>query len=136
MKEQNISNPTVEDHLNGAPQEIKDLFTILQKKIFELDQVKENSTRRYIGYNFVTSNDKPKLFVELHIQKQKKRIVLHLRPCEYVDPGNKIFPYNYIPKWPLRTGLIIVNEQDLIYSIPLIKTSYKDISSACNNIKH
>jgi len=124
-----IKKKTVEDHFSNAPQHLFGLFEFLKTKIFELDKnkVRENTTRPYIGYYFSPDPEKPRLFVEIHIQKRNQKIVLHLRPVEYKDPLGKVFDYNYIPKWPLRRGIDIFDRQDAEYCIPLIKQSYEDV---------
>jgi predicted transport protein len=122
-----LKKKTVKDHLKNAPQFLIDLFESLNRKILELDKVKDNVTGPYIGYNFLPGHKKPRLFVEVHIQKRNQKIVLHLRPVEYKDPQNKIFEYTYVPKWPLRRGVDIISEQDINYCMPLIEQSYKNV---------
>jgi predicted transport protein len=129
MQKKKSSKSTVEEHLSNAPQLLIDLFKMLKEEIIKLPNVAENPVGPYIGYKFIPDDNKEnRLFVEVHIQKRKKMIVLHLRPVEYADPENNIFQYNYVPKWPLRKGINIINEHTLNYALPFIKRSYNDVA--------
>ncbi len=124
MNDHKLSPVTIEDHVNKAPESIKGTLNLLRTKIKELENVQEYATRAYIGYKLKAYKT---LFVEMHIQTKKEQIVLHLKPVEYNDPDNKIFLYPYVPKWPLRSGINITNEEELDYALPFIKESYKAV---------
>jgi len=115
----------IDYHLENTPHAIKSILDLLRIRIKKLHNVEEYATRRYIGYKL--KGDKTRLFVEMHVQKRNKLIVLHLRPIEYNDPKKRIFSYGYSPPWPLRSGINISTQDELDYALPLVKASYKAV---------
>ena len=102
------------------------MFFILNEKIGNLDKVQAKVTDPYIGYKFI-GNKRPKLFVEIH--PQKDRIQIHLRPLEYNDPRNKITKVPDNHKWTLNKITYIYDEVDIDYVLPFIQQAYDDV---CN----
>jgi len=111
---------TIEDLLNKANDQIKEIFEELREKIFEIDEnITEKATSLYVAYR-VTKN-----FAEIHIGKNQ--IKIHLRPIVYNDPDKKVdkIPEGYNWTMDRRVYLKIPNEID--YVLSLIEQSYKDV---------
>jgi predicted transport protein len=124
MTNNKTSKITIEDHIKKA--ESRDLIDILREKIKELDNktIQKYSTKPYIGYNLTKTRT---LFVELHVQKSK--IVLHLRPIDYINSKLTICEKPSSHNWTLNKLVDIYNKNDLDFAIELIKQSYTDVLS-------
>jgi predicted transport protein len=122
MMKQKLPKPTVEDHFRNAPESLKRILGLLRIKINKLEYVQEYATRAYIGYKLKAYKT---LFVEMHIQRVKMKIVLHLRPVEYNDPSIETVPDSY--KWTLNKLLYIDYESDIDYVMNLVEQSYNNV---------
>jgi predicted transport protein len=128
MNKQRILKRTVEDHLENVPQFVVDLFGSLRKRILEFDnKVQEKARSQYIGYWYVANDQESTLFIEVHIQKRNKRLVLHLRPLDYVSRELIVTQVNDSHKWKLDRVVDVNNKVELEYVIPLVKKSYNDV---------
>jgi len=114
------SQPDLEAHLLKGNEFVRNLFYIIQEKILLLDEnidIKINNN--YIAFKV------SKIFAEVHIQKNK--ILLYLRPVEFVDPENRIEKIPDTYNWSLNQRIYINNEADIDYVMPLIEQSYRDV---------
>ena len=111
----------LEKHLNKGQPFVKELFSILQKRIFELDEsIEEKINSNYIAFKV------SKIFAEVHIQKSK--ILIYLRPVpNYKDPEKRIYQVPETYNWSLNQRIYINNESDIDYVMNLVEQSYKDI---------
>lgn len=112
---------TVDDHLAKTNDEIKELFTKLQREIFEVDnRVQEKPVTGYIGYKIRYHN-----FCTVSLYKNKLKI--HVRAPKIDDPKNmfKKVPSKYgWGKTPLWHGDI--NKESLIdYVMTVIRQGYE-----------
>jgi predicted transport protein len=115
-----VKEINLDAHLNKGLPIVKELFSILESRIFLLDEsidIKINNN--YIAFKV------SKIFAEVHIQKSK--ILLYLRPVSFNDPENRIdkIPDSY--NWSLNQRIYINNEADIDYVMPLIEQSYRDV---------
>ena len=118
--ERKIVEYNLDFHLNKGQPQVKELFFLLQGRIFELDEnIEERITSVYIGYK--VSN----LFAEVHIQKSG--ISIHLRPVAYDDPQLKVIKVPDSYRWKLNRKVFIDREDDIDYIMSLIEQSYKDV---------
>jgi predicted transport protein len=118
--EEKIVERSLEFHLKKGSSAIRELFFILQGRIFELDEgIQERITTVYVGYRVANA------FAEIHIQKNN--IAIHLRPVEYYDPESKVTKVPDSYRWKLNKRLYIDNENEVDYVMNLIEQSYKDI---------
>lgn len=122
MAKQILPKPTADSHFNNAPESLKPILDLLRIKIKNLENVQEYATKAYVGYKLVAYKT---LFVEMHIQKVKMRIVLHLRPLEYDDPSIETVPGSH--KWTLNKILYINSESDIHRVMKLIGQSYNNV---------
>ncbi|MDD2635137.1 MAG: DUF5655 domain-containing protein [Bacteroidales bacterium] len=111
---------SVEEHLRKPNDKIKELFSELRSRIFELDEnIQEKATTMYIGYRVT------KTFAEIHLGKNQ--IKMFLRPIEYNDSKDMV---NKIPdgyNWTLNQRVYLTDESQLDYVMGLIEQSYQDV---------
>ena len=115
-----INKNNLSNQLERKPQFVKDLFALLSKKIFELD---ENISRKDNPQNVAFRISKA--FAEIHFRKD--HLLVYLRAVNYDDPKEKIFKVPETHGWPLKRGVRIANEVELNYVMPFIEKSYKDV---------
>jgi len=114
------SEISINTHLNKGQPFVQELFSILQEKIFEMDEnIQEKINNNYLSYKI------SKIFVEVHIQKSK--LLLYLRPIEYNDPENRLSKVPDSFNWVLNQRLYISNNEELNYALSLVEQSYKDV---------
>jgi len=115
-----INRNNLANQLERKPQFVKELFELLSKKIFELD---ENISRKDNPQNVAFRISKA--FAEIHFRKD--HLLIYLRAVDYDDPKGKIFKVPETHGWPLKRGIRIANEDELDYVMPCIEKSYKDV---------
>ena len=126
MTKQKSPKLTVEDHLKNAPQCIVELFTVLDGKISDWNNVQWKVRGNYIGYWFVSSIKKSKLFVEVHIQS--KKVKLHIGNWDYKNPSGIII--TEVPdthKWALTKLVDLDSKSNIDSVINLVKQSYDNV---------
>lgn len=113
-------NYTIEEHLNKAGENVKELFLKLREQIKAIDEnIKEEPLKYYIAYKLTTN------FTDIEIQKNQLKVSLNVKSGELNDP----YP---IARDMKNTGhfgngdyeLKISNEADLEKAFELIKQSY------------
>lgn len=112
---------TEEDHLQGLPDEIKDLYSSLKERIMHLgDNVEIRPRKKYIGFISTTN------FVDIHPQKSQMKLWINMQKGQIDDPKQKARDVSTIGHWGNGDYEIIINSnQDLEYLITLIEQSYK-----------
>lgn len=112
---------TEEDHLNGVPDEIKELYQKFKEAILNVgDNITVKPTKWYIGFVAKTN------ISDIRIQKKALKIWLNLRIGELDDPKNLARDVSNIGHWGNGDYEIQVrDEENLEYIISLIKQSYK-----------
>lgn len=114
---------TVEDHLNGKPSKIQDLFEQLREQIFALgddESITEKANKQYISYKH------GKNFCEIWIQASKIKIWLDISIAELVDPHGLARDVSGVGHW--GTGDVEVNCEsldDVDKVMELIEQSYQ-----------
>jgi len=112
---------SIEDHLKGKPNKIKNTFDTLRNRILEIDgNIIEKPVKFYIGYKLGNRN-----FIGVHIYKSK--IVIHLvgiEKKELKDPQEIVedIPESY--GWGVQSRFSIKPGGDIEYAIFLIKQAY------------
>ena len=118
--EKPVIDLTIDDLISKTSDNMKEIFSELRRRIFELDQnIMEKATRLYVAYR-VSKN-----FAEIHIGKDQLRI--HLRPIEYEDPKAIVekIPESY--RWTMDRKIYLKKKEELDYVFGLIEQSYKDV---------
>jgi len=116
-----VKTYTLEDHLAKASEPIKDLFTKLQREIFELDsRVQEKPVSWYIGYKIRYHN-----FCSVSVYREKLRV--HTRVDKIDDPKGK---FKKIPaKWAWGKTTIwytdISKESEIDYVMMVVRQGYE-----------
>ncbi len=111
---------SLETHLNKGQPFVRQLFSILQDRIFLLDEsIEEKINNNYIAFKV------SKIFAEVHIQKSK--LLLYLRPISYSDPEERLYKVPDSYNWVLDRRVYINSEADIDYVMNLVEQSYKDI---------
>ena len=114
-----------ENHLNVASEEIKELYFQLKEKLLELDDnIEVKPLKIYIAFKSTTN------FVDIEFMKNTMKLWLNLKKGNLDDPKS-------IAKDVSSTGhhgngdyeITLTPEDDLDYSMTLIKQSYKNNSS-------
>lgn len=113
---------SVEDHLKNKSEEVKQLFSALQERIFALEseqKIEENARKHYIAYR---TN---KNFVEVKLQEKNLKICIDLEKIKLNDPKNLAKDMTGIGH--VGTGdceINLKNLDELDYVIDLIEQSY------------
>ncbi len=111
---------TVEHHIKKGSEKMREFFSELRSKIFEIDEnIKEKSTTLSITYRI------SKNFAEIYIGKNQLKI--HLRPIDYIDPENMVEQVSESYNWTMDRRVYIKNRDDIDYVFDLINQSYRDI---------
>lgn len=112
---------SVEDHLSGKSNKIKELFKELQEKILKLDdKIKEKVLKFYVAYELDRN------FAEVVIQSNGLWVHIDISKDEVEDPKNKLVNVSEKGHW--ATGdlkIRIENREDIEYAMNLIKQSYE-----------
>ncbi len=111
---------TIEHHLNGKPEKIKELFKELREKILGLDEeIKEKVLKYYIAYKL------NKNFTEIVVLR--KELVLHfdVKKSEISDPQNKLRDVSKIGHHATgRLEMRVRTVEDIEYCMNIVKQSY------------
>lgn len=112
---------SVEDHLSGKSNKIKELFKELQEKILKLDdKIKEKVLKFYIAYELDRN------FAEVVIQSSGLWIHIDISKDEVEDPKNKLVDVSEKGHWATGNLKIrIENHEDIEYAMNIIKQSYE-----------
>lgn len=109
---------TLKDHRNKAKEKGNKLLDKLREKVFELgNDIMEGFTPEYVKY-FITT-----VFLTVHVRRNWLIINLRVNEKTFIDPKNlaKDISKN---KWSVTREMKISNEEELEYSIQLIKQAY------------
>lgn len=112
---------SVEDHLNGKSDKVKELFKDLQERILKLDEkIKEKALKFYVAYELDRN------FAEVVIQANGLWVHLDIAKEEANDPENKLVDVSEKGHWATGDLKIRVDSiEDLEYAMTLIKQSYE-----------
>ena len=112
---------SVEDHLNGKSDKIKELFNELREKILKIDdKIKEKSLKFYVAYELDRN------FAEVVIQANGLWIYIDISKEEAEDPQNKLVDVSEKGHWTTGDVKIRVeNHEDIEYAMSIITQSYE-----------
>ncbi|MDD5015277.1 MAG: endonuclease NucS [Atribacterota bacterium] len=123
IKKTNISYKeySVEDHLRGKPDKVKELFNELQERILKLDEkIKEKVLKLYVAYGL------DKNFVEIIIQANGLWVHVDISKEEVTDPENKLIDLSEKGHWATGASRSRVDKiEDIDYCMGIIKQSYE-----------
>jgi len=113
---------SIEDHLEGKPKEIFEIYHHFRNKIFELgNNINEVATKSYIAYRNPRIN-----FVTFHVYKTKLRVSL------IIDDKNLKDPKKIVRKYPSSYGFAknlkyfeFNLDSDFDYALGLISQAYE-----------
>jgi len=113
---------SVEDHLSGKSDKVKELFNELQERILKLDEkIKEKILKYYVAYEL------DKNFTEVVIQANGLWVYVDITKEEVSDPENKLIDVSEKGHW--ATGKLKVrvdNIEDIYYCMSIIQQSYEN----------
>jgi len=109
-----------EDHLNGLPGEIVELYQELKDRVLGLgENIEVRPRKKYVG--FVASSN----FVDVHPQKSQLKLWINMMKGELDDPKKVARDVSSIGHWGNGDYEVIVKSaDDLYYLMSLIKQSY------------
>lgn len=116
-----VKTYTLDDHLAKANESIKELFSKLQREIFELDsRVQEKPVSWYVGYKIRYHN-----FCSVSIYKEKLRVYTRVEKID--DPKGK---FRKVPaKWAWGKTTIwytdISRENEIDYVMTVVRQGYE-----------
>lgn len=111
---------TEEDHLNGKSDEIKEIYTLLRDKIFEMGDIDIEPKKLYIAFKGKRN------IVDMKIQKTKIRVYINVKKGTLEDPYNISEDISGIGKHGNGDySVYIFSEEDIEKVIPLIRQSIK-----------
>lgn len=110
-----------EDHLEGIPDEIKELYSKFKNAILNIaDGIVVKPTKWYIGFKAKTN------FTDIHIQKKALKMWINLFQDELDDPRQLVKDVTNIGHWGNGDYEIqIKDDENLEYIISLVKQSYR-----------
>jgi predicted transport protein len=118
----NYKKYSVEDHLRGKSDKVKELFNELQEKILKLDEkIKEKILKRYVAYELDRN------FAEIIIQANGLWVHVDMSKEEITDPGNKLIDISEKGHW--ATGNLkmrVEKNDDIKYCMKIVEQSYKN----------
>jgi predicted transport protein len=113
---------SVEDHLSGKSDKVKELFNELQERILKLDEkIKEKILKYYVAYEL------DKNFTEVVIQANGLWVYVDITKEEVSGPENKLIDVSEKGHW--ATGKLKVrvdNIEDIYYCMSIIQQSYEN----------
>lgn len=111
---------TEEDHLNGLPNEIVELYRTLKERVLALgDNIEVRPRQLYIGFIAGTN------FVDVHIQKNQLKLWINLSKGELEDPKKMARDVSEVGHWGNGDYQIsLESSEPLDYLMTLIKQSY------------
>lgn len=109
-----------EDHLDGLPSEIVELYQELKDRVHGLgENIEVRPRKKYVG--FVASSN----FVDVHPQKSQLKLWINMMKGELDDPKKVARDVSSIGHWGNGDYEVIVKSaDDLYYLMSLIKQSY------------
>jgi len=112
---------TVEDHLKGKPDRIKELFRELQERILKLDdKINEKALKYYVAYELNRN------FAEVVIQDKGLWVHVDIDKAEVNDPKNKLVDVTDKGHWATGNLKMRVDAlEDINYCMDIIKQSYE-----------
>jgi predicted transport protein len=112
---------TIEDHLRGKPDKVKELFKELQEKILKIDdKINEKVLKLYIAYE-LNSN-----FASIILQEKGLKVHVNIDKAEVNDPKHKLEDVSEKGHWGtgnLRMRVDVL--EDIDYCMSIIKQSYE-----------
>lgn len=113
---------SIEDHLRGKSDKVKELFNELQERILKLDEkIKEKILKYYVAYEL------DKNFTEVVIQANGLWVHVDTSKEEVTDPENKLINVSEKGHWATGTLKVrIDNIEDIDYCMGIIKQSYEN----------
>ena len=116
-----IKTYTKERHLKNIPEDVKELYELLESRILEIgDDITVKPTKWYIGFIARTN------FVDIRIQRKGLKVWLNLKKGELKDLQGIARDVSNIGHWGNGDyELYINNESNLEYIMDLIKQSYE-----------
>jgi len=116
---------TEEDHLQGTPVKIKEVYSELKEKILDLgENIEIRPRKNYIG--FITSTN----FVDIHLQKSQIKLWINLSKGELEDTKKMTRDVSNVGHWGNGDyEITLKGGEDINYLIILIEQSYKKHSS-------
>ena len=124
IKKTNVSYKeySVEDHLRGKTDKLKELFNELQERILKLDEkIKEKVLKFYVAYELDRN------FAEIVIQTNGLWVYIDISKEEITDSENKLIDVSEKGHW--ATGNLrvrVVKIDDIEYCMGIIEQSYKN----------
>lgn len=116
-----IKSYTENDHLDGKPSKVKELYETLKNEILNIGDITLKPTKKYIAYTAGKRN-----IVDLIIQSNKIKVYINLKFNEIDDPKKIVRDMTNVGSWgngDCETMLQDIEEID--YLLILIKQSYK-----------
>lgn len=112
---------SVEDHLKGKSEKVKELFKDLRERILQIDdKIKEKALKLYVAYQLDRN------FTEVVIQSNGLWIYLDISKEEVSDPEHKLVDVSDKGHWATGNLKIRIDKpEDLDYAMNLIKQSYE-----------
>jgi len=124
IKKTNVSYKkySVEDHLRGKSDKVKELFNELQERILKLDEkIKEKILKLYVAYEL------DKNFAEVIIQANGLWVHVDISKEEVTDQENKLIDLSEKGHWATGSLKIRVdNIEDIDYCMDIIQQSYEN----------
>jgi len=113
---------TVEQHLDGKSNKVKELFKELEESILGFDSsIEEKPLKWYIAYKL------NKNFAEVVIQSKGLKVYLDINKAEINDPKDKLEDLSDKGHWATgKLKMKVENSEDIKYYIDLIKQSYEN----------
>ena len=111
---------SVEDHLSGKSDKVKELFNELQEKILKIDEkIKEKVLKFYVAYELDRN------FAEVVIQANGLWVHVDMPKEEITDPENKLVDISEKGHWATGSLKMRVEKiDDIKYCMDVIKQSY------------
>jgi predicted transport protein len=115
---------TLEDHLEKASDEIKDLFSILRETLLNLSsEVKEVPKKQYVAYKTFSN------FVDVVILKDSLKLFINVSSGKLIDPSGlarDLVKPQPIGHWGNGDYEVIIKKRDeLSYIMTLVEQSYR-----------
>ena len=111
---------TEEDHLNGLPSEIVELYQELKERVLGLgDNIEVRPRKKYVGFVAGTN------FVDVHPQKSQLKLWINLQKGELDDPEKIARDVSNVGHWGNGDYEVFIKSADeLYYLMTLIKQSF------------
>ncbi|RLI99692.1 MAG: hypothetical protein DRP06_03025 [Candidatus Aenigmatarchaeota archaeon] len=112
---------TVEDHLNGKSNKIKEIFRELGEKIINLDnKINEKPLKHYVAYELDRN------FTEIVIQANAVKVYLDISKNDLNDQKNIAEDCTEVGHWTTGDRVFKISSlEEVDYAISLIKQSYE-----------